>query len=271
VIASIIALAIPILSPSPVHAALTPHDPIYIVGNDNFTPANGVNGGGSGTENDPYVIENWVINASGANGIQIWNTTAYFIIRNCLVENGGVFYDGIRLYIVVNGKIENCTCDNNYVGILLNNSDNNIVSSAATSNNEYGIYVYYSSGNIISVSISTNDIYGIQLDSYSDSNTVTGCDILDSGSYGVELGRSSNGKITNCTISNASFGIVIRYSNNNTIGSCTISNNRQWGIHLSESSDNNRIYHNNFENNANQAYDNGSNYWDDGYPWGGNY
>lgn len=31
----------------------TPHDPIYIDGNAGFTPENGVNGGGSGTENDP--------------------------------------------------------------------------------------------------------------------------------------------------------------------------------------------------------------------------
>jgi hypothetical protein len=38
---------------------------------------------------DNYIIENYVINASKANGIDIRNTTAYFVIRNCLVENGG--------------------------------------------------------------------------------------------------------------------------------------------------------------------------------------
>ena len=37
---------------------MTPHDPIYIDGNDNFIPANGVTSG-LGTENDPYIIENW--------------------------------------------------------------------------------------------------------------------------------------------------------------------------------------------------------------------
>jgi hypothetical protein len=42
------------------------------------------------------------------------------------------------------------------------------------------------------------------------------------------------------------------------------------GIYL-KSSNNNRIYHNNFINNSPQARDDGSNYWDDGYPSGGNY
>ncbi|MEM1705016.1 MAG: hypothetical protein QW623_04640 [Candidatus Hadarchaeales archaeon] len=64
------------------------HAPIYIVGNENFTPTNGVRGG-SGTETDPYIIENWEINASTAGGIYIKNTAAYFVIRNVLVENGG--------------------------------------------------------------------------------------------------------------------------------------------------------------------------------------
>ena len=36
------------------------HDPIIINGNDDFTPENGVTGG-SGTENDPYIISDWII------------------------------------------------------------------------------------------------------------------------------------------------------------------------------------------------------------------
>ena len=42
------------------YAGLHSHDPIYIDGNEDFTPANGVTSG-SGTENDPYIIENWDI------------------------------------------------------------------------------------------------------------------------------------------------------------------------------------------------------------------
>ena len=67
---------------------------IFIEGDDNFTAANGVVAG-SGTAEDPYVIENWAIDASGAHGIHIKNTTSYFVVRNCLVENGSYFYNGI--------------------------------------------------------------------------------------------------------------------------------------------------------------------------------
>jgi hypothetical protein len=79
------------------------HAPISIYNNNSFTQANGVTSG-SGTRESPYIIENWVINASSANGIDIEGTTAYFIIRNCLIENGADDgYVGIYLNDVING------------------------------------------------------------------------------------------------------------------------------------------------------------------------
>jgi parallel beta-helix repeat protein len=107
----------------PSTSGLTPHDPIYINGNDNFTPANGVVGG-SGTENDPYIIEGWAISAENVYGIWIENTTAHFVIRNCLVKNSY----GIYLKNVAHGKIENCTLENNF-NVRLFYSDNNIISN----------------------------------------------------------------------------------------------------------------------------------------------
>ena len=55
---------------------------------------------------------------------------------------------------------------------------------------------------------------------------------------------------------------------NNIIDNTIIDNYR--GIYL-DSVHNNQIYHNSFINNIIQAYDNGTNYWDNGYPSGGNY
>ena len=43
-------------------SAYITHDPIYIDGNADFTPANGVKSG-SGTQSDPYLIEGWDIKA----------------------------------------------------------------------------------------------------------------------------------------------------------------------------------------------------------------
>jgi len=130
------------------YGPLTPHDPIYINGNDNFTPANGVVGG-SGTENDPYIIENWIISAENAHGIWIKNTTAHFLVRNCVVENGGWFLDGINLDNVVNGRIENNTCENNNHGIYLYNSDNNTLLYNTLAGNTWGFFVDNSNNNQI--------------------------------------------------------------------------------------------------------------------------
>ena len=182
-IVSLTAPAISLLQTTPASATpdgLIPRAPILIVGNENFTPANGVVAG-SGTENDPYIIENWDISAENANGIWIKNTTAYFVIRNVHVHDGWVNYKyGIYFENVMNGRAENARVENNTVGIGLLVSDNNLI-----------------------------------------------------------------------------------YHNN-------IVRNDNVGIYLG-GSDNNRIYHNNFINNVDQAFDIGSNYWDNGYPWGGNY
>ena len=67
--------------------SFTIFNPIYINGNSQFTTTNGVVSG-TGIATDPYVIENWSINAGSSIGIHIRFTTAYFIIRNCDIYNG---------------------------------------------------------------------------------------------------------------------------------------------------------------------------------------
>jgi predicted TIM-barrel fold metal-dependent hydrolase len=87
--------------------------PILIQNDYQFTAANGVVSG-SGTVSDPYIIENWVIDASGANGIDIQNTAAYFVVRNCLIENSAAStHGGIRINNAANGTVENnVVCEN---------------------------------------------------------------------------------------------------------------------------------------------------------------
>ena len=70
---------------SDVVSALPSHAPIEIIGDANFTSANGV-ANGSGTEGDPYIIENYDISAATADGIEIRDTTAHFIIQNVNIQ-----------------------------------------------------------------------------------------------------------------------------------------------------------------------------------------
>jgi len=273
-------------------STLIPHDPILIVGDSDFTPQNGVTSG-LGRADDPYVIEGWDISAENANGIEIRNTDAHFIIRNCHLRDGrskykhGVYFEdvvngridgvvsennfhGIFVVRFSNGDIENCIADNNLgKGIWLWYSNNNTVEDCTARNNNFeDIHLWYSSNNkVINCTIESDD-HGITID-HSDNDTVTNC-IVKGNNFGVYIYSSSSSAITNCTVERNNTGIILVSSNNNLIAGCSIENN-SLGIKINDSSNNNRVHHNSFVNNASQALDYCTNYWDNDYPSGGNY
>jgi parallel beta-helix repeat protein len=192
----------------------TLHNPIYIENNDSFNINNGVVAG-AGTEDDPYIIENWAIVSSTTDGISVKNTTAYFTIRNCLIENGGKHYFGIWLEDVVNGRVKNCVSENSIYGIYLEVSpENNIITNNTCSNNYHGIYLSFSSKNVVTNNACSNNVwYGIALYPY-----------------------TSNNIVDNNTCSNNLYGIYIDYySDNNTLDNNTCSNNFR-GIYIESSS-----------------------------------
>lgn len=293
-VASLMALAILLPSVSPSSAApdgITPRAPIYIDGNAGFTPANGVVAG-SGTAGDPYIIESWDINAREANGIEIKDTSAHFIIRNCSVHGVGT-YIGIYFYNVKNGKIKNVVSDNNFHGIRFYDSSNNLIQNCVSENNVgKGMWLWYSPNNLIENCVARNNNYedihlwnsdnnrvenctfesndhGVTIYS-SRNNVITNCAVR-TNNFGVYIQSSNSNVVTGCTIENNNFGItIVSTSNNNLITNCTIKNNNLGGK-IFESSDNNRICHNNFMSNTQQALDYCTNYWDNGYPSGGNY
>jgi len=195
-----IALVVFTFSPK-VSADLQGRGPILIIGDDNFTPANGVVGG-SGTEDDPYIIENWVIDASKNHGIHIQNTTRYFVIRNVVVENGGSSYDGIYLENVRNGRVANVICNKNRFGIHLHDSDNNVLTNNTVENNWIGIYLSYSDNNTLESNIVENNKGpGISLHS-SSHNTLSG-NTARNNPVGISLFDSDNVFIENNLVENS--------------------------------------------------------------------
>ncbi len=96
---------------------LTPHSPIVITTDADFTPGNGVVGG-SGSQDDPFVIAGWEIDAGDAAGITIRNTTAHFVIRDCRVV-GKPRGTGISLVEVRGGHIERCELSGLGVGVFV--------------------------------------------------------------------------------------------------------------------------------------------------------
>ncbi|UCD14094.1 MAG: right-handed parallel beta-helix repeat-containing protein [Thermoplasmatales archaeon] len=221
----------------------TPHDPIYINGNDDFTSENGVTGG-SGISNDPYTIENWRINVSFQDGITILNASVYFTIINCYVHDGGINNDGVVFLNVSNGVIEDTIITGNRNGVMFRTQYN------GKENSENNIIRY---NNITS---NTND--GIHFEH-------TGWD------------HHNKNIITHNNISGNNRGIYMIMSAYNQIVSNNVISNDEVGIMLDMcegGGEFNKIHHNNFVNNGeNQVFERGgpSNKWDDEYPSGGNY
>ena len=120
---------------------------------------------------------------------------------------------GIYLHTDHSNISDNNALDN-YCGIRLNYSNNNIISNNNCSNNNYGIRLAYSNDNSISNSNCSNKWYG-----------------------GIYLWRSNNNSMLNNVCLNKREGIYLSSSNNNSILNNTCSNN-WYGITLAASSKN---------------------------------
>ena len=157
------------------------HDTIFIDGNNVFADnASSEDWGGNGTLTNPYIIENYIINASfNTHGIEIRNTDVYFIIRNISVSDGLSNYNyGIYLNNVTNGELINNTADNNLVGFLLRDSNNNTLTGNVATNSLHGFRIWYSNNNTLTNNTANDNLeYGMFLDN-SNNNTITGNTLL---------------------------------------------------------------------------------------------
>jgi parallel beta-helix repeat protein len=213
--------------------------------------------------------------ARNEQAIVLANTTDSTITQNNLTDND--YGIDLELFSSNNSVIGNSLADNrnglavssssnnnvsrneitasNAIGISLDSSNNNRIdeNNIADSPNGWGIMLTGSSFNdIISRnSIASNKADGISLWDCSSNNTIFGNNISGNDAFGVSLwDSSSSNKIYENTMTHNYFGIALGSSYN-------------------------FIYHNNFVNNTYQTYTiprhPSENYWDDGYPSGGNY
>ena len=180
-------------------------------------------------------------------------------------------------------------------GIALSHVGNCNVSGNIITNNYYGMWLETSLDNIILGNNFVSDGYGIGLYSYSNRNSLTENNVTGSGHAGILLVSSMENDISGNNVTNNQYSVELVSSSNNTITENDIANNSH-GIALYESSNyndiigndvqtngwgvetdtsvGNRIFHNNFIDNIPQVYfyDSGyANLWDSGYPEGGNY
>ena len=254
------------------------HSPITISGNGGFTNASGVVWG-SGTASDPYIIADWDINASSANGIDISDSSVYFIIRNCYIHDGLTNgHYGVSLDNVANGSILGNILSVNWFGIYLYSSNAIIISNNTCSEGNWGMLMTHSRHNMLGNNTCAANFYeGIVLDTMSNNNVMSDNNCSDNNDDGIFLDSASNNTLINNNCSNGDYGIILTHSGsynntlidnncsshtydgmllsssgNNTLINNTCSWNLQWGIEV-QSSSNNSMVRNNCSANGNDG------------------
>ena len=229
------------------------HSPIKIISNSNFTIANGIVAG-NGTVLNPYILENWSIDASITDGISIIGTTSYFIIRNCHIFNDTLEkHTGIVLTRTMNGNLNNNTIDNNWIGINIDKS-NNINSQNNTIFSHIGISITDSNNNIfknISIKSTINNTHGVGFDIYNSTNEILE-ELTIEKSKGIYIKMSKNITINHSQFNgwqNDGGGITIESYSTEIVIDNNVIHNHNSGIFLTNEVRNSKVRFNKLYNN----------------------
>jgi parallel beta-helix repeat protein len=196
----------------------------------------------------------------------------YVIASNVTISGFHLIGPGVMI-IMVDGRAvtaDNCVIKDNVLEeygtdalVLFSSHDDEVVGNVISSQDGSCIYLMSSSNCLLrNNSLSGSEWVGIML-GFSSNNTVSNNFITNQiDSLG---GPGHAGAIT-----------IGTSSDDNTVFGNTLVNN-DYGVTCSQYTQNNVIYHNNFVNNTHQTYDQllveqlPANFWDNGYPSGGNY
>lgn len=202
-----------IVFPQTVKGDYISHEPIDIYGDADFVDRATIEGwSGDGTSGNPYIIEGYEIDATGALGMVLWGISVHFIIKNIQIINTDDTSEGIFFWNVTNGIIEGCILDGK-MSISLSSSRgitllNNTLKDGA-------IVVYGSQSdhfNTYNID-SSNTINGKPVYYWSNRSE----EVIPSGAGQVILANCSKITIENQDFDQFSSSIQIYYSSNNTI------------------------------------------------------
>ena len=237
---------------------------------------------GSGTWDDPYLIENVTVDAhNSGSSIFLENSDDYFIIHNCTVinsqESGYSGYPaGIKLNHVSNGTIFQNVIKENFIGMYFDSVQNVTINDNTIIDNPVGgIILYHSNENYILENFQTLSNYtGLFLNSGSNNNIIRGNTFQNNTGDplfgdGIRIRSSQDNYVIDNILINNDKGILIEDdSHNNTIMQNIIESNSNFGALIVAQYDNtidNLFYLNTFDNHACNAYDNGTDSrWDNG-------
>ena len=171
---------------------------------------------GNGNSENPYIIQNYVINGCTSNttGISIQNTNKYFILRNITVS---FCYNGFSFSNVTFGSIINSFANNNSVDgfVISSSSNNNLIHDMATGNN-VSFALASSSNNVLTNNIAmySEDAFGL-VSSYN--NTLKNNTATYNNYNGLYLAESPNNVLVSNIANNNMNGLYLAFSSNNNI------------------------------------------------------
>ena len=228
---------------------------------------------GTGVESDPYIIEGWEIDGSVTGyGIVLDYTNAYVVIRDCYIygarDSSSGYSAGVLLYASNNITVENCTIDDNDIGIsidlgthiIVNECDldgNGIIDTGGGGGFEFtGIDIIHCTDVTVSKTRITNE-NTVSIRMWYSQNCILEENYIANGTeHGIDFRRSSyniirNNYITDClnglyASSDSGGTYTVEY---NTIYNNTIISNTEKGIFLYNTV-NNTFYFNNLINNG---------------------
>ncbi|MGY5881852.1 MAG: NosD domain-containing protein, partial [Candidatus Thorarchaeota archaeon] len=237
----------------------TIHDPIVIVGDDEFSDIVAIEGWqGAGTSQFPYIIEYMIIDRDNDAGhcISITDTRVHFIIRGSILSEASVNPgSGVYLNNVTYGELTDNTCFSNSYGLYLyNSSGNSLVSNNCSSNSLSGIFLFqYGSQNIITDNTCHGNSVGIRIEDGGVDHDVLENSCNRNTAYGIYLLRASFSIVDNNTCNfNLNRGICLEYNSNNTIWNNLCNYNGAFGLVLYYS-DYNDVFDNDFSHNGDQG------------------
>jgi len=194
---------------------------------------------GSGTKNDPFIIEYYNIITENSSGIYISGTTKSILIKNCYIDAGEI---GISLNNIISGNVTiyNNSLVNNFKGIYVNSSykivDIEIVNNYC-SKNYYGVYIEDSPSISLKDNIcKENNKAGIFSRNSNNISIINNLCTYNFGE-GIYIYNSSNAKISRNTCnSNSNNGLFISDSFETLIYDNLCMTNKERGILLQFSS-----------------------------------
>jgi parallel beta-helix repeat protein len=263
------------------------HSPFTISSEGDFTKPGAGSGcecvrSGSGTEADPFLISDWIINSTDTDGIVIFGTSVHFLIarvelrsndqnrgfyisdaQNGVIEDSQItdWWFGVFIFHSSNFKFIHNTVQRNQYGIQLEASNNNELSGNRFEENaQLGIFLRGPNNVLRDNYVIKNGWGGINVDGTAgtvEANLIEGNVVSDNPVFGIGVWRAANNILRNNTVvHNQMVGIMLTdHCTQNLIEANTVSNNGGSGIILVDGSSNNTIRQNTAKGNGDGVKD----------------